>query len=266
MEIMKIQHVSIAGAGNLAWHLAGALKNCGIIIREVYNRDPGSGKDLADSVHARFVNTPGELDLSVDLIIIAVADSAISEVASLLRDTSKTVVVHTSGSVGMTVLKDLRGPIGVFYPLQTFRKGSKIDFRKVPVCIECNDPSGKKRLLELAGRISDIVSIMNSEERKVLHLAAVFASNFPNFMYTIAGDILRTRGIPFSLLKPLISQTAQGAEEGKLFANQTGPAVRKDMGILKAHGELLESHPEYQEIYNLISQLIIQYKLKDDKL
>ena len=266
MEIMKIQHVSVAGAGNLAWHLASAFTECGITIREITNRTPEKGRELAERVNARFVESPSLLDPSVDMILVAVSDAAIAGTVSSLKNTGNTLIVHASGSVGMDVLKHSSSRTGVFYPVQTFKKGTPLNFRSVPICIESNNPVDEERLLELGRLISDNVTLVDSEHRKILHLAAVIACNFPNFMYTIADDILKTHDLPFSLLSSLITQTAQGAAAGSPFARQTGPAFREDNNVLESHLKLLEQYPGYREIYNLISQSIIQHKEKDAKL
>jgi predicted short-subunit dehydrogenase-like oxidoreductase (DUF2520 family) len=266
MEFMKIQHVSIAGAGNLAWHLALAFRECGITIREVTNRNRIAGKELADRVNARFVDSPSNLDPAADMILIAVSDNAIHEVASSIRNAGNTLLVHTSGSTGIEVLREASSNTGVFYPLQTFRKGTYVAFRNVPVCVEAINRQDEESLLDLGRMLSDTVMRINSEDRKMLHLAAVFASNFPNYMYSIAEEILKTNDLPFSLLGSLIRQTAAGAEGGDVFTRQTGPAIREDKNILETHLQLLKNHPDYQRIYNLISQSIIQHKEKDVKL
>jgi len=263
---MKIQHVSIAGAGNLAWHLALAFRECGITISEVTNRNRVAGKELADRVNARFVDSPSSLDPATDIILIAVSDNAISDVASSLVNTGKTLVVHTSGSTGIEVLRGASPRTGVFYPLQTFRKETYVEFRSVPVCIEAGNKQDEESLFELGRKISDTVLEVNSEDRKMLHLSAVFACNFPNYMYSIAEEILKSKDLPFSLLGPLIRQTAEGVEGGRVFSRQTGPAIREDKNILQSHLQLLKDSPDYQEIYKLISQSIIQHKEKNVKL
>jgi predicted short-subunit dehydrogenase-like oxidoreductase (DUF2520 family) len=266
MESVKIQRVSIVGAGNLAWHLAVAFMECGISIREVANRGTSAGKELADRVNARFIDTPSDLDPDTDMFLIAVSDNAIREAVSSLRKTGNTLLVHTSGSTGMEVLQEVSSRTGVFYPLQTFRKETYVNFRDVPLCIEASNNQDEWNLLELGSRLSDTVLKVNSEDRKILHLAAVFACNFPNYMYSIAEEILKSKDLPFSLLGTLIRQTASGAEGGNVFSRQTGPAVREDKNILESHLQLLKDHPDYKEIYKLVSQSIIQHKEKDVKL
>ena len=119
---------------------------------------------------------------------------------------------------------------------------------------------------ELALKLTGIVHFVDSGNRKLLHLSAVFASNFTNFMYTVAEDLMHSGGIPFELLKPLVDRTAENISRGYVFGRQTGPAFRGDHEVLDIHRKLLADRPEYLEIYNLISSNIIKYKTKHGKL
>jgi len=201
--MMPIQHIILLGAGNVATHLARTFAKKGYHILQVYNRTAKRGRKLANRVGAGYVELPEHLDPDADLYILAVSDSVIGEIAGKMR-VNRGLVVHTSGSVSIDQLATASPNYGVFYPLQTFRKDKRISFDRVPVCIEANSPESEKALFHLATRISSHVHLINSEQRKVLHLAAVFAGNFSNFMYSIAEDILQPYWILFELLRPLI--------------------------------------------------------------
>ena len=164
----------------------------------------------------------------------------------------------------MMVLSGASSYIGVFYPLQTFSKEKRINFSDIPICIEGNTVENEEKLLQLARLISRKVLPLDSAQRKVLHMTAVFACNFSSFMYTIAEDLLKKHNIPFSLLKPLIQQTASLARHEDVFSRQTGPAVRGDSKIMEEHLEMLAKHGVYMEIYDLISKSIIKHKHKND--
>ena len=261
----KIQNVVIIGAGNLATHLALALHRKGINVIQILNRTRSAGEKLARRVRAGFNDDFSAADFRADLFILAVSDSAIGEVADRLRLEDQ-LLVHTSGSVDMSVLAGASSGIGVFYPLQTFSKEQRINFSNIPVCIEANTRENEDKLLQLARLISTKVQLLSSPQRKVLHMTAVFAGNFSSFMYTIAEDLLKKHGIPFSLLKPLIMQTAANAKHEDVFSRQTGPAVRGDTRILDEHLEMLAKHGVYMEIYDLISKSIIKHKQSNDKL
>ncbi len=253
------------GAGNVASHLGMALVGQGIRVVELYNRTPERGRDLAARLGAAYIGDISAVSRSADLYIFAVADNAIAPLAALLK-LDDNLVVHTSGTMEMELLSQASGSFGVFYPLQTFSTSRSAGFRGIPVCLEANRVSGRLQLEELARKVTDNVYFIDSDQRKRLHVAAVFASNFTNFMNTVAEELLGSQGITFDLLKPLIAQTAENVKHGHPFHFQTGPAYRGDQQVLDKHRELLKDHPDYLEIYNVISRNIIKYKTENGKL
>lgn len=265
MRVAGIRDVVLIGAGNVASSLGLALVRQEIRILQVYDRSPGRGRKLASKLGASFTADHLAIVPAADLYILAIPDSAIELLASELHLTDQ-LVVHTSGSADLKILSEISGNIGVFYPLQTFSKNRRVNFIRVPICVEANGENGKKLLGDLAAKLSGIVSFINSDQRKILHLAAVFASNYTNFMVAIAEELLRANDIPFELLKPLINQTVRNAHHPPVSGHQTGPAVRGDKQVLASHRTLLKDYPDYLEIYNMISDNIIKYKALHGKL
>ena len=106
---------------------------------------------------------------------------------------------------------------------------------------------------------------MSSEERKYLHLAAVFACNFVNHCYSLSGEVLAAHGLPFDVMLPLIEETARKAGEMSPLEAQTGPAVRYDENVIKAQTDLLNHEPYLQEVYRLLSSGIYQYALQHSR-
>ena len=162
----------------------------------------------------------------------------------------------------MDFLKGISENIGVLYPPQTFTNSRIISFRKVPLCIEANSDENLKRLQSFAESLSEMVYPIDSVQRKILHLSAVFANNFTNLFYTISEELLHENGMDFNILTPIIHQTAHNAASGDVFKFQTGPAIREDSATIMEHLKLLSKHPDYQEIYSLITKNIIQRKKK----
>jgi len=265
MSTGGITKVVLLGAGNLSAHLGPALVRQRISVLQVYNRSMKPAKNLAGKIGAEWTDRLDHITHKADLYIIAVSDSAIPEIASMLRLKDR-LVVHTSGSISMEILKPVSSHYGVLYPLQTFSLRHRTNFKTCPICIEANTRAGEDKLLKCTAVLSQNVQRINSDQRKVLHITAVFASNFTNFMYTIAEDILRSHGLPFSLLEPLIKQTAGNARDEHVFRNQTGPAIREDLRIIETHLEMLAKDDFYREIYDLISKNIIKYKKAHVKL
>ncbi len=265
MEIKPIRSIVLIGAGKLATQLGFALKKQDIAISQVFNRHPERGNKLAIKLGASYISDLSAIQKDADLYIIAVSDAAIPSIAAGLNIKNR-LLVHTSGSVDMLELKVASSRTGVFYPLQTFSRHKRISFHGIPLCIEAEKKKDGRRLQELGNLLSHNVHFMNSEQRRFLHLTAVFANNFTNYMYTIAGDLLQEKNISFDLLKPLIHQTAINAGEGCPFCHQTGPAVRDDLEVMQSHLEMLGHHPDYKHLYQQISKSIIQFKKIHGKL
>ena len=265
MSVKPIRKVVILGAGRLAASLSVAIRKKGYDIVEVYNRTETPGKVLARKLKARYVPEPEMLTKDADLYILAVSDRAIPEVLSRLK-CGNMLVVHTSGSAGMNVIKSSSTRYGVIYPPQTFTMKRLVNFRSVPLCIEGSSAEVEEHLHSFAASLSGQVFRINSDQRKILHLAAVFANNFTNFMYVIAHDLLTEKGMDTGMLEPIIRLTAAGTAAGNVAAMQTGPAIRGDMDTIREHLALLSGHPDYKEIYELISKRIIQMGKKHDKL
>lgn len=247
--------IIIIGAGNVATQLGLALKKSKHTIVQVYSKHKSSASKLAKSLKCDYSYFPEKINKTADVYIIAVNDDAIAEVANQINLKDK-IVVHTSGSVEMDVLKASSKNYGVFYPLQTFSKNKKIDFKTIPVCLEANNIVTFKVLQSIADSISHNVQKINSEQRKTIHLAAVFACNFSNHLYAIASSILSSAKVPFDILKPVIEETAEKIKKNSPAKMQTGPAVREDIKTMNDHLLMLSDKKEYQQIYKLISKSI----------
>ena len=190
-----IQTISILGAGKVATHLSKRLQKSGLHIRQIYSRQLKDAQELATIVNAQGINRWEDLQFSgLDLLIIAVKDQAIPEIAQVLSTlpSHSTLIVHTSGSSPLSWLNDLPHR-GIFYPLQSFSPGREPNFSQIPICVEATNPADQKLLLELGQRISQKVQVTSEADRRSLHLAAIFVNNFVNHLYQIAAEILAER-------------------------------------------------------------------------
>jgi len=262
--ITMIERIVMIGAGNLASQLAKALHQKGIQIQQVYSRKTESAKVLAEKIGAQFTTDLNGIVPDADLYFIAVKDSAIPEILENLNLKNNPLIVHTAGSVSMSVLEDFSSNYGVFYPLQTFSKTRDVDFETIPICIEASHPSVLMKLEQLAQKISRSVNQINSEERKSLHLAAVFVNNFVNHLYAIGAEILHDKKLDFDLLRPLIRETAEKIEQLTPFEAQTGPAKRNDQSIISAQLKMLNDQAEFQKIYSFATESIFRLQQKHD--
>jgi len=251
--------ITIIGSGNVATHFAAAFKNAGHRIVQVYSRDIQNAALLAYHVGAEPIDDLNQITAETDIFIISVKDDAISPIAETLAKYQK-LIVHTSGATDLSALTSVTQQAGVFYPLQTLSKNKEVDFLTVPLCIEGADEAITKQLEQLAQTISNHVYRVNSGQRKILHLAAVFACNFPNYLYSVAQQLLANHDMEFELLRPLILETAQKVQDHLPLEVQTGPAIRNDQSTMAMHLEMLKDEPELKDIYGLLSQAIIKNK------
>jgi predicted short-subunit dehydrogenase-like oxidoreductase (DUF2520 family) len=249
--------ITMIGSGNVSTHLAAALKNAGHRIIQVFSPNIGHASLLAYHVGAEAIDDIRHINAETDLYIIAVKDSAIADVAKQLA-VHQRFMVHTSGATDLQVLLDVTSQAGVFYPLQTFSKEKELDFRTVPLCIEGADEAIAKLLIELGQTISNNIYPVDSVQRKILHLSAVFACNFPNYLYYVAQKLLAKNELDFNLLKPLIMETAEKVQQQFPAMVQTGPAVRKDEQTMAAHLQLLEDDVFLQTLYQLLSEGVMK--------
>ncbi|HWR75314.1 MAG TPA: F420-dependent NADP oxidoreductase [Bacteroidales bacterium] len=260
---MSSRNISFIGAGNVAEALCQGLKAAGHRIISVASLNGDSARVLAGANGAAW-----RRDLSVpencDILILAVTDTAVAGVAREVILPDRTVIAHTAGSVSLDALGH-RQRAGVFYPLQTFTKGFVADLKKVPFFIEATDKPSLNLLRELATDIGAGAWDCDSERRRHLHVAAVFANNFSNFMMTTGEAIATGAGFDPSLLRPLMEETVRKAMRTGPERAQTGPAVRHDDRTMESHLELLSFSPEYQKLYRMISRMITDHYKNTDR-
>ena len=255
----KNTQVSFIGSGNLAWHLAPALDNTDFPVHEVYSRNPAHAALLVERLYE--ANVKASLDFSTSqstIFIIATSDEAIEDIVQEIILPDDAILLHTSGSQPLTILGFAATPnLGVFYPLQTFSKEKKIEFKDIPIFIEGANPTADKALKTMGNVLSKNVIALNSFERKALHVAAVFASNFTNHMLLVAQDIMKENSLVYDWLKPLIAEMITKSLSVGPENAQTGPARRGDLEILDKHLEFLQDNLPAAELYKVISQHII---------
>ncbi|MBN1414686.1 MAG: DUF2520 domain-containing protein [Bacteroidales bacterium] len=259
-----VQTAVLIGAGNVGWHLGNILNEKGIKILQVISKSESSCKELATLLQAEYDTRLKKLAGDAGIIIVTVPDTQINNVIDQC-DFRDNLVVHTAGSIPMSVFNNRAINYGVFYPLMTFTRKKPLNFVSIPLLIEANTTANLNKLSHLAGLLSGTVSTITSAQRKIIHLGAVIASNFSNHMYALAESLLTREGISFDLLKPLIRETADKITRVSPLSAQTGPAARNDTRILEEHLKVLAEDPEIAELYKQISKSIITFagKKKD---
>lgn len=258
---MIIPSIVVVGAGNVACSLAKRAHAQGLHVKQVFSRDLGKARNLAELIAAQTISELRDLDLQADFYILAISDSAIGSVAERMSELlpQSAFVVHTSGATPLLTLQPFFEHCGVLYPLQSFSQNREIDFSKVPFCLETAQKEDYQELEHLARRLSDQIYVVDSEKRQTLHLSAVFVNNFVNHLYTIGAELLVEKGLPFALLQPLIQETAAKILDQSPANMQTGPALRRDQITMDRHLELLSNHPSLQQLYEFFSTAIQKY-------
>ncbi|WP_017258367.1 Rossmann-like and DUF2520 domain-containing protein [Pedobacter arcticus] len=249
--------IAMLGAGNVATHLSKALIKSGNPVVQVWSRNNQNAIELALQIGANSIVDFKDINQEVELVIIAVNDDAILSIANQIPKREGQIVVHTSGSTALSVL-NTHSSSGVIYPIQTFSKDVDLDFKKIPLCIEGSDDETQKLLFNLAQKLCDSVNIVDSSARLTLHISAVFACNFTNYLFAIAQELLEKSSLSFDLIKPLIFETVNKIAINLPENVQTGPAKRNDEQIMAKHLDILRANPESQEVYRLISQNIVK--------
>lgn len=255
--------IAVVGAGGVASSIAPALKAAGHTVRCVYSRTECSARTLAEAVGSEWVVSPDCLPPGVRVCIVMLKDDALQALAPDIVKACgpETLYLHTAGSIPMSLWQDAAAQhYGVLYPMQTFSKGKQVDWSGVPVFIEASEKD-LATVRALAQSISGHVQELSSDDRCRLHIAAVFTCNFTNRMYAIAQRLLERMDVPFSVMYPLLAETAAKAQKMNPTDGQTGPAVRGDHSVMDNHIEMLKDTPEWAELYKLISK-----DIEDDRL
>lgn len=259
-----MKSVVIIGSGNVAEAFARALPECGFEVRQIFARNAERGAVVATLANCNHTSNPEQIT-SADLYITAVSDSAITPLLESLPLPEDAVVAHTAGSQPLDAIPSRFEHRAVIYPLQTFTAGRRVDFGEVPLFVEAADKGLLSEIKSFASQLSRTVIEADSHMRSQAHLAGVFVCNFVNHLYSMGEGLVQSAGVPFTILLPLIVETARKAvESGNPSAMQTGPAKRNDRTTLERHLRMLADEPQLQEIYEKLSQSIWKETSKRD--
>ncbi len=247
--------VVVIGFGNVGFHLCkGLIATESVNLTQIFSRNSGNSA-FGDISIIKNLNDLAE----ADLYIIAVTDGNIKEVAEKLPFNNR-LVVHASGSTCLEILPK-KNRKGVFYPLQTFSRKRNVDWRGVPICVEAQNEDDLRLLENLVKALSGNCYTIDSQQRKILHLAAVFCSNFVNHLYTIGSEICVANDMPFDILKPLIHETANKIIDLSPIEAQTGPAKRFDQKTIDEQLKSIENSSQ-KLIYELLTKSIQGHEKK----
>ncbi len=251
-----MKNVVVIGAGNVAWSLAPAIAEAkGYHLSQIYARNISRASLLATTIKYNVDITEDISSISkADIYIISLKDDAIGEIVDKLPR-HEALWLHTSGGVPIDALAPLPGRRGVLYPLQTFSRGRKLPFSNIPVFIEGDTLEALEEIKSLASSLSGNVTFADSDMRRKMHIAAVFACNFTNHLWAVATELLQDDGMNFEMMKPLLVETINKAFETGAYDGQTGPARRGDTEVITGHINSIDSEA-YRNLYRILSRSI----------
>lgn len=247
--------ITIIGSGNVATHLAKALHAAGHQIVQIWSREYDHAEALANQVFAEPIDRLNLLYPTADVYILAVTDDALFDLALDLR-LRDALVLHTAGSVSLRVLQPISRKNGVIWSPQTFIRDIPMDYSQLPFCIEGSSPEVEEAIRDLLQPVSQHIFRVDTDQRQWLHLAAVMTNNFSNAINALAQDILQQHNIPFEILHPLITMTAEKIKQGGLWQQQTGPARRRDQKTIDNQRRLIADDEQLLKIYDLLTETI----------
>lgn len=254
MPEVKLE-VAFIGSGNMAWHLAQAIDRAGHTVAQVISRTEESAKELAVKFGAHYSSDISKVYGNVDVCFLCVPDDQLVPVVRSLPP-MKSILVHTCGPESMDILASKSSRFGVFYPLQSLTKGEKQNMLQVPILLEASGNETYALMYALADSISNKVLDVSGEDRLRYHLAAVLVNNFSNHLGDKAAQFLKESNLDFSVLHPIIMETARKMVAIGPERSQTGPAKRGDAKTMDKHLDLLKNKPELSAWYTDFSESI----------
>lgn len=249
-------NISLIGYGNVSYNLAHSFHQSGHSIISIHGRNLKKVKRLSSLYKAEACSLEKDIPFNTEIVILCIKDDHINSVSKQLTlSNPKSIVCHTSGSVGIGDIALNTNRKGVFYPLQTIRKESLIDFKDVPICINGLSSEIINTLSNLAKSISKKLFLLTDLERRKAHLAAVIVNNFTNHIISEAFEYLESEQIPIELVQPLLKETVNKLLQSPPDTTQTGPAKRNDNETINSHIRLLKQN-DLAKLYKIISTSI----------
>jgi predicted short-subunit dehydrogenase-like oxidoreductase (DUF2520 family) len=236
--------VGIVGAGSVGLALGVALSRAGWPVGAVASRDRARRDRFRERVPGvrAFAEAHALLD-DVDLVVLAVPDDVVVDVASTLRLYAGQAIVHTSGLLGAEVLLPALAAgsqAGAFHPLVAFADVDRAleALQGSTIAVEGDD--------ELAAHLADLAEAVGGHpvrlapgSKAAYHAAAVLAAGGVSALLDTIREVAAVMGLDeagaLRIYLPLLGQTVANAQALGVAGSLTGPAVRGDAGTVVAH-------------------------------
>ena len=232
--------IVLVGPGRAGQSVAIAANGAGHEIVAVATRNPDQTYEVARRLDAG-MSASGEPIPAADLIIIAVRDHAIEDVAGQVAPVARNAAaraVHLSGATPVGALAAFAAQgiaTGSLHPLQTMPNPDRGARSLVGswMAVTADEPLRSELrsfAVSLGGRPFDL----RDADRGGYHAAAAAAANFPTAAFVIAQHLLASSDVPFEAARPLVEQIVANAFELGPRSSLTGPIARGDIGTIEA--------------------------------
>lgn len=248
--------IGIIGAGNMAHFLGRRLVGTAMPVAAVFSRNKNEGMQLAQRIDAVYCASLEELATHCSYLLICTSDDSIEDIARQLAAFPDRTLIHHSGTKPLSAVQKTHERAGVLWPVYSIHKRQIPEHRNIPFVLTAQHLDVVQFLSKLADELSNLHQFMTDEKKRVLHLMAVLSNNFMTHLAYIAQQVGRKEDIPFDWIQPIIEQTTSYFSADDISTMQTGPAIRRDDTTLHTHEILLEAHPDWLEIYKLITKSI----------
>ena len=254
----------IVGAGAVGTALGVALSRAGWPVHAVASRDAGRREQFRNlvSVERTFVDAQALVE-EVELIILAVPDDVLAQLARTIRMYGGQAMIHTSGALGAEVLEPAQGAgtqVGSFHPLVAFAHTERAveALHGATVAIEGDDQL-LALLAEMASKIGARAVRLAPGSKPAYHAAAVLAAGGFVALLDAIAELGRVAGLDeagaLAVYGPLIEGTLGNARALGIRAALTGPVTRGDDGTLRAHLAALQAHaPSVVDLYRAAAE------------
>ncbi len=268
----------VVGAGPVATALAGALRLGGVPVLGLWARKPVAARAAGSAAGvAAFSSAPPDVLLECEVIVLAVRDSVIGEVAQMLVGTGlvgkRHVLLHCAGASSavelMGEVASQIGGIGTMHPLSAIADGkTAMRALKGTVFGVEGDEVGRTMASRLVSAIGGIVMPLDGAQMAAYHAAAALASNYVVSALDAAAAVLAGAGIApdqaAQALVPLARGALDNVADRGTTAGLTGPIRRGDLATVRRHLEALKGHPELVEVYRALARRAVDIAARID--
>lgn len=262
----------VVGAGPVATALAGALRLGGVPVLGLWARRPAQARAAGASAGvAAFSSAPPDLLLETQVVILAVRDQVIGEVAAMLAGTGligkRHVMLHCAGASSSGELlggvADQLAGIGTLHPLSAITDGKHAmrALRGTVFGVE-GDDAGRAAAGKLVAALGGVVLPLAGSQMAAYHAAAALASNYLVATIDAAAAVLASAGVAPDRAAQALVPLAEGAlrniaAQGTTLG-LTGPVRRGDVETVRRHLQTLQDKPELAEIYRALARRAVE--------